>query len=162
MPERQPNVAIISVIVIILLAAATVGTIMLTNKSKDSESQKPGTSDVSDTPPVSTESGTTASDGMYKDGTYTETGTYATPGGQENVTVTVTLAQGVITATSVEGSGGSSNAVEYQGKFIGGYKDLVVGKKIDDVSLSRVSGSSLTSQGFNNALDAIRKDAQSS
>lgn len=162
MPERQPNVAIISVIVIILLAAATVGTIMLTNKSKDSDSKSPGTSDVSDTPPASTESGATASDGMFKDGTYTETGTYATPGGQESVVVTVTLAQGVITATSVEGSGGNGNTIEYQGKFIGGYKDLVVGKKIDDVSLSRVSGSSLTSQGFNNAIDAIKKDAQSS
>lgn len=162
MPERRPNTVIISVIVIILLAAATVGTIMLTDKSKDNDSKNPGTSDVSDTPPASTESGTTANDGMYKDGTYTETGSYTTPGGPESITVTITLAGGVVTATSAEGSGGNGNTIEYQGKFIGGYKDEVIGKKIDDVSLSRVSGSSLTSQGFNNAIDAIKKDAQSS
>lgn len=162
MPERRPNVAIISVIVVILLAAATVGTIKLTSKSDNNEPQKPGTSDISDTPPAATESGTTATAGMYKDGTYTETGSYTTPGGPESITITVTLANGVITATSAEGSGGSGNTIEYQGKFIGGYRDQVVGKKIDDVSLSRVSGSSLTSQGFNKALDAIKKDAQSS
>lgn len=162
MPERRPNVAIISVIVVILLAAATVGTIMLTNKSDEDNTRSPGTSDVSDTPPASTESGTSATDGMFKDGTYTETGSYTTPGGQESITVTVTITGGVITATSAEGSGGNGNTIEYQGKFIGGYKDLVVGKKVDDVSLSRVSGSSLTSQGFNKAIDAIKKDAQSS
>lgn len=162
MPERRPNVAIISVIVIVLLAAATVGTIMLTNKSDDNDTKKPGTSDISNTPPASTESGATASDGMFKDGTYTETGSYTTPGGPESITLTVTLAKGVITATSAEGSGGNGNTIEYQGKFIAGYKDLVVGKKVDEVSLSRVSGSSLTSQGFNKALDAIKKDAQSS
>jgi hypothetical protein len=37
---------------------------------------------------------------------------------------------------------------------------LVVGKSVDEVSLSRVAGSSLTSLGFNNALTQIKEDAK--
>jgi uncharacterized protein with FMN-binding domain len=160
MPERrQPNVAVISIIVIVLLAGATVGTIALTKKS---DSDNNGSSQTNTQNESSNNTSSEANSAAYEDGTYTKTGTYTTPGGQESVTVTVTLADGVITSTSTEGSGSNGNTVEYQGKFIAGYKDLVVGKKIDEVSLSRVSGSSLTSTGFNHAIDAIKEDAQSS
>jgi len=37
----------------------------------------------------------------------------------------------------------------------------VIGKNIADVQLSRVSGSSLTPEGFNNALATIKSQAQS-
>ncbi|MHD0330680.1 hypothetical protein ACY18M_17150, partial [Proteus mirabilis] len=49
---------------------------------------------------------------------------------------------------------------EYQAKFASGFKTLVVGKKIDEVSLSRVAGSSLTSGGFNAALADIESQAK--
>jgi hypothetical protein len=41
------------------------------------------------------------------------------------------------------------------------YKQYVVGKKIDEVQLTKVSGSSLTPQGFNDALAKIKAEAKS-
>ncbi|MDB5175188.1 MAG: uncharacterized protein JWM81_46 [Candidatus Saccharibacteria bacterium] len=97
----------------------------------------------------------------YKDGTYTETGTYTSPGGTESLKVTVTLAGGVVTDTSAVGSKRSDDSTFYAGQFIDNYKSLVVGKKISDIKLSKVSGSSLTPIGFNAALTKIKTDAQS-
>ena len=48
---------------------------------------------------------------------------------------------------------------QYQGEFIGGIADVVVGEDIDEISVSRVAGSSLTSGGFNEAIEAIKADA---
>jgi hypothetical protein len=43
--------------------------------------------------------------------------------------------------------------------FIGGIADEVVGKDIDEISVSRVAGSSLTSGGFNDAIEQIKAEA---
>ena len=96
----------------------------------------------------------------YKDGTYTEKGRYASPGGAESIDVTVTIVNDTITSAPVTGNATSRDAKEYQGAFISGYKSFVVGKDVDQVSLSRVAGSSLTSNGFNNALELIKADAR--
>lgn len=96
----------------------------------------------------------------YKDGTYTETGRYISPGGAESIKVTVTLAQDIITDASVTGDANDRDAKMHQDDFIAGFKSFVVGKDIDTVSLSRVAGASLTSNGFNAALKLIKTDAQ--
>lgn len=97
----------------------------------------------------------------YKDGTYTANGSYQSPGGTESVGVSITLTDGVVTASSVEEGATSAEAREYQEDFISTYRSFVTGKKIDDIRLSRVSGSSLTSIGFNNALETIKDQAKS-
>lgn len=102
--------------------------------------------------------GTTAP--TYQDGTYTATGSYDSPAGVESIAVTVTLASDVVTATSVSSGANDPTAAEYQSMFISGYKQLVVGKNIADISLNRVSGSSLTSQGFNDAIQKIESRAK--
>lgn len=102
-----------------------------------------------------------ASTATYADGEYTAEGDYTTPGGQESVTVTVTLADNVVTALEVEGSGGSPNTQRYQGEFIDNIEGEVVGKNIDDLAVSKVAGSSLTSEGFNSAIETIKSDAAS-
>ena len=111
------------------------------------------------TPADSTETAPDAGASTYTDGTYTESGSYQTPNGTESVEVTLTLADDVITAVEVTGSGGSRDTQEYQGQFIDGIDAVVVGKNIDDISVSKVAGSSLTSGGFNQAVEAIRADA---
>jgi uncharacterized protein with FMN-binding domain len=100
-----------------------------------------------------------ASDSTYTDGTYTAEGSYATPESVETIVVTVTLDDDVITAVDVTGDPQKSESKEYQGRFIGGIADVVVGKSIDEISVSRVAGSSLTSGGFNQAIDAIKSEA---
>ena len=73
----------------------------------------------------------------------------------------MTLKDGAVTETSATSGAIDDEGKEYQSDFIAGYKQQVVGKKVDTISLSRVSGSSLTSQGFNNALKQIETQAQS-
>jgi uncharacterized protein with FMN-binding domain len=104
--------------------------------------------------------GTTTTASSYKDGSYSATGTYFSPGGQEALKVSVTLKSDVVTATSIESGANDPTATSYQASFIGGYKNFVVGKRIDALKLTNVSGSSLTSQGFNNAIKQIEKQAQ--
>jgi len=102
---------------------------------------------------------TTTTGGDYTDGTYTETGNYTSPNGAEKVDVTLTLASNVITDVTVVGFGESPNSKQFQGEFINGIAAEVVGKNIDELSVDKVAGSSLTSGGFNRAVDAIKADA---
>jgi uncharacterized protein with FMN-binding domain len=120
----------------------------------DSTSQSSAADTDSSTPD------TQATKGTFKDGNYTATGNYVSPGGHESITVKVTLKDGVVTDTSAISGANDSDARDFQSQFIGGYKKLVVGKKIDSIRLSHVSGSSLTSQGFNDAIGQIKSQAK--
>ena len=97
--------------------------------------------------------------GTYADGTYTAEGSYATPESVETISVTVTLENDVVTDVEVSGDPQKRESVQYQGQFIGGIADVVVGQDIDDISVSRVAGSSLTSAGFNQAIEEIKSEA---
>jgi uncharacterized protein with FMN-binding domain len=105
------------------------------------------------------DAGVPAAGGDYTDGTYTETGNYTSPNGAEKVDVTLTLESNVVTDVTVKGYGESPNSKQYQSEFISGIAAEVVGKNIDDLSVDKVAGSSLTSGGFNKAVDAIKSDA---
>ncbi len=97
--------------------------------------------------------------GDYVDGTYTADGTYNSPGGPESITVEVTLRDNTITTVTVTPHGVSPNAMRFQGEFVEGIADEVVGRNIDSLAVSRVAGSSLTSGGFNDAISKIKADA---
>jgi uncharacterized protein with FMN-binding domain len=97
--------------------------------------------------------------GSYADGTYTEDGSYQSPAGQSEVSVTVTIADNLVTAVEVDGDATDPTAKRYQGEFIDGIESVVVGKRIDSLNVSKVGGSSLTSGGFNSAIDKILAEA---
>ncbi|TPW72773.1 FMN-binding protein [Schumannella sp. 10F1B-5-1] len=103
----------------------------------------------------SSDSGSTSSAG-YKDGSYTATGEYQSPGGNESIEVTLTLADSKVTKAEVVPHASSGNAKQYQTQFSEGISGEVVGKSLDELSVTRVSGSSLTSRGFNDAVDQIK------
>ncbi len=88
-------------------------------------------------------------------------GSYQTPETVETISVTLTLDNDVITEVNVIGDPQARETQQYQGQFIGGISDVVVGKNIDEISVSRVAGSSLTSKGFNSAVDKIKSEASS-
>jgi hypothetical protein len=115
---------------------------------------------VSSTTSQSTSSSEADSKTIYKNGTYSATGSYDSPGGEEHVRVTLTLSSNVITTANVQSGANDPTAQTYQDSFISGYKSQVVGKKISTIKLSNVSGSSLTSQGFNDALNQIENQAK--
>ncbi|MDB5204354.1 MAG: hypothetical protein JWP09_382 [Candidatus Taylorbacteria bacterium] len=97
---------------------------------------------------------------MYKDGTYSATGSYRSPGGADTLGVTLTLSNDVVTDVTVAKGAGDNTSSRFQDKFISGYKALVVGKNIADIKLSKVSGSSLTPIGFNDAVAQIQAQAK--
>lgn len=147
---------------VVLLAAAATAVVVLSSKSATTDEATTTTTSSSTSPSPSTSTTTTDSSSTttYKDGTYTATGSYQTPGGTESIGVTVTLSGDMITDASVTQNASGGEAEEYQSAFAGGFKSLVVGKKIEDVSLTRVAGSSLTPNGFNNAIAAIESQAK--
>lgn len=97
---------------------------------------------------------------VYKDGTYSARGTYKSPAGIENISVTVTLKDGIVTDSTAVGQATDSKSIRFQGLFIDGYKQYVVGKSLDEVLLDKVSGSSLTGAGFNDAIEKIKVEAR--
>ncbi|NUJ89385.1 FMN-binding protein [Plantibacter sp. MCCC 1A11337] len=102
--------------------------------------------------------GSSATD--YQDGSYTADGSYQSPNGTESITVTVTLAADTVTAVDVVSHAESANSKRYQAEFISGIAAEVVGKDIDSLKVSKVAGSSLTSGGFNAAIDTIKTEAK--
>ena len=97
---------------------------------------------------------------VYKDGSYTATGSYMSPGGQESLGVNLTLKSDVVTDVTATSEATRSESKQYQARFISGYKALVVGKKIQDINIIKVSGSSLTPIGFMDALSQIETQAK--
>lgn len=117
-------------------------------------------SDATPTPASSTTPIDSTETSKYKDGTYSATGSYQSPGGPDQVGVSLTLKNDIITDITVTAMPGDKMSADYQQKFISGYKALVVGKDIDSLNISVVSGSSLTSGGFNDAINQIKAQAQ--
>ncbi|HKU02394.1 MAG TPA: FMN-binding protein [Arthrobacter sp.] len=99
------------------------------------------------------------SGGDYKDGTYSADGNYVSPNGTETVGVQVTLAAGKVTDVQITQHPSNPNTRKFQGQFAGGIAAQVVGRNIDELNVSKVSGSSLTSGGFNQALAKIKAEA---
>lgn len=121
---------------------------------------QPGNTNTPATGGGSSSSGGQNTTALYKDGTYSAVGDYISPGGAEQVGVTVTLKNDVISDVQFEAKATRPNSVRYQGMFAGGYKTLVVGKNIAEVQLDKVSSSSLTPVGFNDALSKIKSQAK--
>jgi hypothetical protein len=130
------------------------------NKLEESDvvNQKPATqipvnAGTSDTEPAVAKS-------VYVDGVYSAVGTYMSPGGQDQISVSVALTNDTITRAEVLTVTADKTSQKYINKFIDGYKVYVVGKSIKDLNLSKVSGSSLTPIGFNNAITQIKSKAK--
>lgn len=101
-----------------------------------------------------------SSTGTYKDGTYTEQGDYTSPGGQETISVELTIASNAVKAVTVKTVKADPTAQQYEAQFAGGISSAIVGKKINDLNVTTVAGSSLTSQGFDDALAKIKASAK--
>ena len=101
-----------------------------------------------------------AGTGAYKDGTYSADGNYVSPNGTETVGVELTLAGGTVSDVKITQHPSNPNTKKFQGEFAGGIKSQIVGKKLDEIKVSKVAGSSLTSGGFNQAVAKIKSQAQ--
>ena len=114
------------------------------------------TGDAASSPAAASGSGS----GAFKDGTYSALGRYTSPGGPSAVQVTVTLKSDAVTAVKVEPKAENATAVDYEEQFASGIDEKVIGKKLTELEVAKVSGSSLTGQGFNRAIEDIEQQAK--
>lgn len=150
--SRSPKPAIIGTLAVALVAS---GAYLLTHSTPSNPTDSTSSSLATNTPTLADTTGFT-----YKDGTYTGTGSYQTPQDMESISVTITIKNNVINDARISQAATSRDSAEYQSIFSSNFKPQVVGKSVNEVRLSRVSGSSLTSAGFNEALDAIKAQAK--
>ena len=151
---------IIAVSALALLVVG-IGTAAFLNNSKENVTVNNNSTSTTATPTITTT--TTAvitTSSAYKNGSYSATGNYFTPGGEESIDLTVKIENNVITDASIVKNALDSDSKNYQSIFANNFKQFVVGKNVDSVQLSRVSGSSLTSSGFNTALAKIKINAK--
>ncbi|WP_294569377.1 hypothetical protein [uncultured Arthrobacter sp.] len=99
-------------------------------------------------------------DQTYEDGEFTQVGSYVSPGGTEEIGVSLTLEKDVVTAVTTEPMPSNPTAKLYQERFSGGIQEEIVGKKLDELKVDKVAGSSLTSGGFAEATDLIKSEAK--
>ena len=145
-----PNKKIVIAIVIVLLALAAGGGYLLTRDTEPSSSSINDQSSQSQTTDVTT---------SYADGEYEAVGSYRSPAGNESIEVALTLSSGVVRDATVTSKATNSTSRGYQRDFIGSFKSEVIGKSISEIELDAVGGSSLTPNGFNEAVEQIKQDA---
>jgi len=114
---------------------------------------------VANTPTVTTNTNIMPSSSSYKDGSYTASESYFVPPGQESIQVNLTISNGVVTDASIANSEHDRESAIFQQEFAASYKNQVVGKAINTLEVSTISGASDTTQAFNNALNQIRSEA---
>jgi uncharacterized protein with FMN-binding domain len=151
-PSYMKFVVPVAVLAIIVITAV----FFYTQNAAQTNTSQDATQSVAQEQPAEEEVAT-----VYKDGTYSSVGEYVTPGGERTVDVTVTLQGDVITDTTFVGNATDATSQRFQGEFGDGYKEMVVGKNIDEVAITKVAGSSLTPKGFADALEKIKADAKS-
>ena len=95
----------------------------------------------------------------YTDGSYTAEGDYVSPAGPSHVTVEITIQNDSVASVTVTPLATDPTSKGFQTQFANGIADVIVGRDIDILEVSRVGGSSLTSGGFNDALEKIKAEA---
>lgn len=152
--DKNNNLAI-GLLVIAVISALGIGGFVYWNNTRDQSIQSTDQNGSSLTATT-----TDKRQSSYKDGTYEVVGEYISPGGNESINVNLVLKDGVVTDATVVSNATRPNSVKFQGQFIGGFKDQVIGKNIDEINITKVSGSSLTPKGFMDALNKVKVQAQ--
>jgi hypothetical protein len=159
-PSKTPTEAIVGLVVVVLLVIAATAVVVTASNKDDNQSAIVPTGNssqsVSSGTSISTPAATTTN---FKDGSYSAAANYDTPGGVQTMSVNLTISGNTVTDVSITQNATGREDEAYQSDFAYEYKSDVVGKKVSDISLSRVAGASLTTEGFNNALDQIKNQA---
>ena len=99
-------------------------------------------------------------DVSFKDGTYTVEDAYFVMAGlSEPMRTVITLDDGIITDASVAFDTQDIHSEYHQRDFSAVYKSEVIGSNIKEVPFSRIGGASLTTGGFNDALQKVMSQA---
>jgi uncharacterized protein with FMN-binding domain len=135
--------------------AATTSQTASTTSDTSSSAAAPQT--TSSTPSTSA----TVSNATYKDGTYNASATYSVPREYTNsIKVTLTVKDGKITNVTTNSQTDDRESEAYISDFESSVSSAVVGKSLANLSANRIGGASLTTEGFNEALQQIQSNAK--
>lgn len=138
-------------VIFIVVSAAALLLFIVTNNNKDE-------SDGSDSNNESNNrSNNNASN--YSSGTYSESITYDSPGGPDNMTVELTISDNKVTAVNIVEDAGNPKSATYQADFSAAIGGEIIGKEVNDINISTIAGASLTTDAFNEALAEIKAQA---
>lgn len=96
----------------------------------------------------------------FSDGTYAANGAYTSPAGEEEINISLILKDEVIIDSKFTSKAVNPSSKQWQNIFGSGYREKIIGKPISTLSLTAVSGSSLTPRGFMDALEKIKRQAK--
>lgn len=156
LPAHKKMLSAAAAASVLLLTAACGGS----DDKSDADTSAPAPSSAAPTSEAPEAAPEAAATGAYADGDYEAEGSYGNPSGVSEVKVELALAGGKITDITVTPEADNGTSRMHQQDFAGGIADVVVGKSIDELNVTKVAGSSLTSEGFNQAIDAIKDEAQ--
>jgi len=154
--SKRPMAVIGGVIAVAVLAV--MGKLMWKAPSRQTVTDGPSVPSPEPLPSVSNVPPPSGS--AYKDGVFSADGSYQAPDGNQTIGVQVTLAGNGITDVVVTPQSQDGASARWQQTFADGVKAKVVGRRIDEVSLDSVSGSSLTPIGFNAAIERIKAQSK--
>lgn len=98
---------------------------------------------------------------IYQDGTFNAQGNYFNPNGAASISVSLTLDNDVVTSLTVTPHATDETSIKFQNAVKDGASGLVVGKKLDEIgAFSKISTSSLTPNGFNQAIASVKASAK--
>ena len=158
--SKKVTIATVSGLSLVILASVAAYFLVFAKNGSDIASNSSQTS-VANTDSARSNSSSTATVTMYKDGTYSNQQTYRVPEGHSNtINVKITLSGDVIKELNIDSSYNNRESEEYIGDFESSIKSKVVGKKINDLDLSVVGGASLTTDAFNEAIKEIESKAK--
>lgn len=164
---RSKAVATVMVLLAVVLVTFGVKAYEKRQKSATSLTTAPSTNttltptDTTASAPTDTQqSSSPTTTSSFKDGAYTASSDYYVPHGAENISVTLSIKNGVVTNSSISNSETNPESAQFQEDFASQYKSYVVGKSISGLRLSYVAGASDTAQGFNDAVQQIQTQAQ--
>lgn len=91
---------------------------------------------------------------------YQAKGSYVSPAATEHLDVKVSMKNGLVQGVEMTSDSSSPKSLRFQGLFLEGVKTQIIGKKISEIGeFTRVNGSSLTGEGFNQAIAVIKSEA---
>lgn len=144
----------VAVLAIIVIAAIFFFT-------QNTNQTQPTTQELTQQPTQAPQMTNEETEAQYANGTFSATGDYVSPGGPRTIDVSITLENGIVTDSTFVGNATDPTSQRFQGEFGENYKEMILGKNIDEISLTKVAGSSLTPQGFTDALEKIKSEARS-
>jgi uncharacterized protein with FMN-binding domain len=153
---------IFAVIAILVIVSVAAGALILGNSTgeKDKSEEDNVTTQVPPAEVDTQNNSANTSVSEYKDGSYSAEGSYISPGGTDVIKVTLTLDEDLVTEVKVAPVEANGESRNYISLFSSGVSGVVVGENIDEINVGKINGSSLTSGGFNKALEEIKSQAK--